>query len=49
MKAAILAPQAILLPPDFEEYGRYSRLFKAAVAEIAPRIEDRSSMRFTST
>ncbi|MGH8653946.1 MAG: DNA polymerase IV [Gammaproteobacteria bacterium] len=42
MKAAALAPKAILLPPDFEEYRRYSRLFKAAVAEIAPRIEDRS-------
>jgi DNA polymerase IV len=41
MKAAALAPDAILLPADFEEYGRYSRRFKAAVAEIAPRIEDR--------
>jgi len=41
MKAAALAPDAILLPADFEEYGRYSRLFKAAVAEIAPCIEDR--------
>jgi len=41
MKAAALAPEAILLPADFEEYGRYSRRFKAAVAEIAPRIEDR--------
>jgi DNA polymerase IV len=41
MKAAKLAPDAILLPADFEEYGRYSRLFKAAVAELAPRIEDR--------
>ncbi|MGH8654550.1 MAG: DNA polymerase IV [Gammaproteobacteria bacterium] len=41
MKAAALAPKAILLPADFEEYRRYSRLFKAAVAEIAPRIEDR--------
>ncbi len=41
MKAAALVPQAILLPADFEEYRRYSRLFKAAVAEIAPRIEDR--------
>ncbi len=41
MKAAALAPEAILLPADFEEYRRYSRLFKAAVAEIAPRIEDR--------
>ncbi len=41
MKAAALAPEAILLPADFEEYRRYSGLFKAAVAEIAPRIEDR--------
>ncbi len=41
MKAAALAPQAILLPTDFDQYRRYSRLFKAAVAEIAPVIEDR--------
>lgn len=41
MKAAALAPDAILLPADFEEYGRYSRRFKAAVAQIAPHIEDR--------
>ncbi len=41
MKAARLAPDAALLPADFEEYGRFSRLFKAAVAEIAPQIEDR--------
>lgn len=41
MKAAVLAPDAILLPADFDEYIRYSRLFKAAVGEIAPHIEDR--------
>ena len=41
MKAAALAPHAVLLPTDFEAYRRYSRLFKAAVARIAPRIEDR--------
>jgi len=41
MKAAALCPQAVLLPVDFEEYRRYSRLFKAAVAELAPVIEDR--------
>ena len=41
MKAARLAPEAILLPADFDSYRRYSRLFKAAVAEIAPAIEDR--------
>lgn len=41
MKAAQLAPDAILLPVDFDEYRRYSRLFKAAVREIAPVVEDR--------
>lgn len=41
MKAAALAPDAILLPANFDEYIRHSRLFKAAVAEIAPCIEDR--------
>jgi len=41
MKAALRAPQAVLLPVDFEQYRRYSRLFKAAVAEVAPVIEDR--------
>lgn len=41
MKAAALAPDAVLLPADFEEYRNYSRQFKAAVREIAPQIEDR--------
>ena len=41
MKAAALAPDAVLLPTDFDAYRRYSRLFKEAVAQIAPRIEDR--------
>jgi DNA polymerase-4 len=41
MKAAALAPGAILLPGDYETYSRVSRAFKAAVAAIAPRIEDR--------
>ena len=41
MKAAKLAPDAVLLPADFEQYTKYSRLFKAAVAEIAPVIENR--------
>ncbi len=41
MKAALLAPQAILLPADFDAYRHYSRLFKAAVRDIAPVIEDR--------
>jgi DNA polymerase-4 len=41
MKAAQRAPDAVLLPMDFDAYRRYSRLFKAAVAEVAPVIEDR--------
>ncbi|HRD97738.1 MAG TPA: DNA polymerase IV [Rubrivivax sp.] len=41
MKAAALAPQAVLLPVDFDQYRSYSRRFKAAVAEVAPLIEDR--------
>ena len=41
MKAALRAPKAYLLPTDFERYRHYSRLFKAAVAEVAPEIEDR--------
>ncbi len=41
MQSARLAPEAILLPANFEAYRHYSRLFKAAVAGIAPRIEDR--------
>ena len=41
MKAAKLAPDAALLPADFEEYRRCSRLFKEAVRAIAPAVEDR--------
>ena len=41
MKAALRAPEAVLLPVDFEQYRAYSRRFKAAVAEVAPLIEDR--------
>ena len=41
MKAALRAPQAVLLPTDFEQYRAYSRRFKAAVGELAPLIEDR--------
>lgn len=41
MKSAQLAPNAILLPANFDAYRHYSRLFKAAVATIAPKIEDR--------
>ncbi len=40
MKAAQLAPETVLLPTDFEAYRKYSRLFKAAVAAIAPKIQD---------
>jgi DNA polymerase IV len=41
MKAAKLAPDALLLPADFDEYRRYSRMFKEAVRALAPEIEDR--------
>ena len=41
MKAAKLCPQAILLPVDFNEYRKYSRLFKATILEITPMMEDR--------
>jgi DNA polymerase-4 len=41
MQAARLCPDAVLLPADFDEYRRYSRLFKAAIAQLAPRVEDR--------
>src|SRR5688572_4863894 len=41
MKAAKLCPQAIVLPVDFEEVRKYSRLFKGTIAEIAPVMEDR--------
>jgi DNA polymerase-4 len=40
MKAARLAPDAILLPADFQRYRHYSQLFKTAVAAVTPRIED---------
>jgi len=41
MKAAALAPDAVLLPTDFDQYRKYSRMFKAAVREIATQVEDR--------
>ncbi|MEO6986276.1 MAG: DNA polymerase IV [Paralcaligenes sp.] len=41
MKAARLAPDAVMLPVDFPSYRHYSRLFKEAVAQVAPSIEDR--------
>ena len=40
MKAARLAPDAVLLPADFELYRRFSRLFKDAVRSIAPQVQD---------
>ena len=41
MKAARLCPDAILLPVDFDEYRRYSRMFKKVITELAPVMEDR--------
>ncbi len=41
MKSAQLAPDAILLPANFDAYRQYSARFKAAVASVAPCIEDR--------
>ena len=49
MKAAELAPDAVLLPADFDEYRKYSRLFKEAVRTIAPRSRIAASTRSTST
>ena len=41
MKAARLCPQAIVLPVDFDEVRRFSRLFKSTITEIAPVMQDR--------
>src|SRR6218665_2519300 len=41
MKAAKLCPQAIVLPVDFDEVRKYSRLFKSVITEIAPVMQDR--------
>ncbi len=41
MKAARLCPQAIVLPVDFDEVRKYSRLFKSTISGIAPLIQDR--------
>ena len=41
MKAAKLCPQAIVLPVDFDEVRKYSKLFKSTILEIAPLMEDR--------
>jgi DNA polymerase-4 len=41
MKAAQLCPQAVLLPVDFDEYRRFSRLFKQVVTGFTLQMEDR--------
>ena len=41
MKAARLCPQSIVLPVDFDEVRRFSRLFKSTITEIAPVMQDR--------
>jgi DNA polymerase-4 len=41
MKAAKLAPDAVLLPVDFDAYRACSRRFKEAVRAVAPLVEDR--------
>src|SRR5690606_8227436 len=40
-RAAELCPDCVFLPVDFDEYRRYSRRFKAAIAAVTDRIEDR--------
>lgn len=40
MKAARLAPDAVLLPVNFELYRQYSRRFKDAVRSVTPIIQD---------
>ena len=40
MKAARLAPEAVLLPVNFDLYRKFSRLFKDAVRSVSPIIED---------
>ncbi len=41
MKAARLAPEAFLLPANFDAYRDYSRRFKTAIAGITDHFEDR--------
>lgn len=41
MKAAALCPEAILLPVDFDEYRKYSRLFKAEIVKLTDQMQDR--------
>ena len=42
MKAGQLAPDAVLLPADFDAYRSYSRQFKEVVRDRAAQVEDRS-------
>ena len=48
MKAAQLCPQAVMLPVDFDEYRRFSRLFKQVVTDFAPPWKTVASTRCTS-
>ena len=41
MKAAKLCPQALMLPVDFAQYRKYSKIFKSVITDIAPLMEDR--------
>ena len=41
MKAARLCPQAIVLPVDFDEVRRFSRLFKSTITDVAPVMQNR--------
>lgn len=40
-RAAELCPACVFLPVDFPEYRLWSRRFKAAIAEVTDRVEDR--------
>lgn len=40
MRAAKLAPDAIILPVNFNLYRSYSRLFKEAIRSVSPVIQD---------
>ena len=40
MRAAKLAPDAILLPVNFELYRQYSLLFKEAIRSVSPLVEN---------
>ena len=35
-----LCPQAVFLPVDYDEYARVSKIFKAALSEFSPLMED---------